>query len=120
MLAKKNSDSRLNIAGISLNNINLNYDDAQTKTKVNITKLKLNTGKINEKIPVTIDSSMHVIMPETGLGVDISTGVTAQNLLNNTGIKFEVNDFNITGKLSQDNPMPLDISVKQTRTYRFN
>jgi len=109
----ENSSSSLNIAGVSLQNINLNYTDTQTNTKANISKLELNISKISANTPTNIDSSMHINMPDTGLDVDFSTEIMASNLLSDAGMQVEVNDFTITGKMSGKSSIPLKISLEQ-------
>ncbi|MBL4659825.1 MAG: AsmA family protein [Alcanivoracaceae bacterium] len=109
----ENDSSSLNIAGVSLQNINLNYTDTQTNTKANISKLALTIGEISASMPTNIDSSMHINMPETGLDVDFSTEIIINNLLSDTGMQIEVNDFTIFGKMSGESTIPLKISLQQ-------
>jgi AsmA protein len=108
-----NSMANLDIAGIILNNINLNYTDAQTNTRAQISQLNLNTGAIKSDEPVDINSSLHLLMPDTGLDVDITAAVLASNLLSGNGLKMDVNDFDITGKLSAESTLPLQIQLQE-------
>ena len=109
----KSSSGSLNIAGVSLQNINLNYTDAQTNTKANISKLELNISEISSNTPTNIDSSMHINMPDTGLDVDFSTEIMASHLLSDAGMQIEVNDFTVSGKMSGESTIPLKISLQQ-------
>ncbi|HHL31356.1 MAG TPA: AsmA family protein, partial [Oceanospirillales bacterium] len=105
--------TKLDIAGIVLNNISLNYTDAQTNTRAQVSQLNLNTGAIKSGQPVEIDSSLHLLMPDTGLDIDISTAVLASNLLSGNGLKMDVSDFDITGKLSTESTLPLQIQLQE-------
>ena len=109
----QSSSSSINVAGVSLQNITLNYTDEQTNTKVNISKLALAISEISANKPINIDSSMHISVPDTGLDVDFSTQVIAKNVLSDTGIQIEINDFTVTGKMSGESTIPLKISLKQ-------
>ncbi len=107
------SSGQLNIAGIDLKNINLNYTDLQTNTKAVVTQFNLATGEINKTSPVKLDASLHLNMPDTGLDVDINADVLAKNLLSDSGIIAELNDFVVKGKLSTGSVMPLEISLQK-------
>jgi AsmA protein len=107
------SSGSLNIAGIDLKNINLNYTDLQSGTKAVVSQFNLATGEITQTSPVQLDTSMRLNMPDTGLDVDISANVLATNLLSGTGIKAELKDFIIKGKMSNGSIMPLEISLQK-------
>lgn len=111
--SSSNSGEKLNIAGINLNNINLNYSDAQSKTKANITNLNLAVGEVSNIFPIAMDASMHLNIPNTGMDVDITSEVIAKNFISGTGSQLTINKFHIKGKLSKDSNMPLNISLKQ-------
>lgn len=116
----KNANTKLNIAGIQLTNINLIYTDLQTSTLANISALALNTSEINETSPVDIDITMHINMPDTGLDVDLNTQVMGKNLLSDNGMFLTVNDLNISGKLNKDSHLPIDIQLQKTGTIDLN
>jgi AsmA protein len=113
----KSSGGTLNIAGIDFNNISLNYTDQQSNTTANITQLNLNIGEVSAGIPVDIQSSMHLNMPDTGLDVDIDSDIIAHGLLTDGGGKLMINDFNIKGQLSSESKMPLDIELKEAGIF---
>jgi AsmA protein len=113
----ESSSGSLNIAGIDFNNISLNYTDQKSKTTANITQLNLNIGEVSAGIPVDIQSSMHLNMPDTGLDVDIDSDIIAHGLLSNGGGKLMINDFNIKGQLSSESKMPLDIELKEAGVF---
>lgn len=104
---------KLNIAGINLNNINLNYTDAQSKTTANISNLVLAVGNVTSNSPIDIDASMHLNMPDTGIDLDITAEVIAKNFISGTDSQLTINEFNIKGKLNKGSNMPLDISLQQ-------
>ncbi len=110
------SSGSLNIAGIDLKNINLNYTDLQSGTKAIVTQFNLTTGEISKTSPVQLDTSMHLKMPDSGLDVDIIADILASNLLSDTGIKADLNNFTIKGKLSTDSVMPLELSLQKPGT----
>ncbi len=110
---KGGSAGSLNIAGIDLKNINLNYTDLQSGTNAIVTQFNLATGEISKTSPVKLDASMHLNMPDTGLDVDINADVLATNLLSDTGIKADLNTFTVKGKLSTNSVIPLELSLKK-------
>jgi AsmA protein len=111
------SSNTLEIAGIEFNNISVNYTDAQSKTNANITQLNLNIGKVSASIPIDIQSSMHLTMPDTGLDVDVDSDIIAHGLLSDGGGKLIINDFNIKGQLSSESKMPLNIELKEAGVF---
>lgn len=110
----ESSSGSLNIAGIKLSNISINYYDAQSKTQANISKLELNTGKISKSNPVNIDSFMHINMPDTGLDLDISMDMIAENILSDSGMQLTINDFAISGQMKADSHLPIKINLVQS------
>ena len=112
----KSSDTKLNIAGIHLNNIKIAYTDLQTKTVANISKLNLSTSEIKPASPFDFGVTMHVNMPNTGVDVDLTSTLIVNGLISGNGLQLTVNDFNVTGKLSKDSNLPIDINLKQTGT----
>jgi AsmA protein len=113
----ESSSRTLNIAGIDFNNISLNYTDQQSKTTANITQLNLNIGEVSAGVPVDIQSSMHLNMPDTGLDVDVDSDIIAHGLLSDDGGKLMINDFSIQGQLSSESKMPLNIELKETGVF---
>ena len=109
----ESSSGSLNIAGVRLQNINLNYTDVQTNTKANLSKLELNISEISANTPTNIDSTMHINMPDTGLDIDFSTEIIVSHLLSDAGMQIEVNDFTVSGKMSGESTIPLNISLEQ-------
>ncbi len=106
------SSGSINIAGVDLNNIKINYTDLQSKTKAVITQFNLTTGEISKDSAVELDASFHMSMPDDGLNVDVSTELLANNLLaDNKDILVSINDFEINGKLNSQSQMPLEISI---------
>ncbi len=114
------SSGSLNIAGIDLKNINLNYTDLQTNTKAIISEFNLTTGEITKTSPVQLDTSMHVTMPDTGLDVNIDADVLAKNLLSDAGIQLELNNFTVKGKLSTDSILPLEVALQKPGNINLN
>ncbi|MCF6319780.1 MAG: AsmA family protein, partial [Proteobacteria bacterium] len=111
--ASSSSSGQLNIAGIDLKNINLNYTDLQTNTKAIVTQFNLVTGAIDKTSPVKLDVSLRLEMPDTGLDVNINADVLANNLLGDAGIVAKLNDLVVKGKLSTDSVMPLELSLQE-------
>ncbi len=107
------SSGQLNIAGVDLKNINLNYTDLQTNTNAVVTQFNLVTGAINNTSPVKLDVSLRLEMPDTGLDVNINADILAKNLLGDAGIVAELNNFIVKGKLSTDSVMPLELTLQK-------
>ena len=108
------SNATLNVEGVNLTNVSINYKDAQSKTNANITKLSMDMSEIAKNKTVDTDVSMHVVMPDTGLDVDIKTNLGIQNMLADSGMIIDIKDFDISGKLSSDSSLPLEISLNET------
>lgn len=107
----------INIAGVDLSNIKINYTDLQSKTQAVITQFNLTTGQITKGKAVELDASLRLLMPDTGLNVDVSSDISAKNLLSdNKGVVATINGFNIKGKLSAQDKIPLEISIKKPGT----
>ncbi|VAW37754.1 hypothetical protein MNBD_GAMMA01-112 [hydrothermal vent metagenome] len=104
---------KFSIAGISLNNITLNYFDSQAGMTLNISKLELTTSEIAINSLVTIATSMQILMPDSGLNINLTSDIIAKNLLSDEGIEFSINNFKVAGQLSSDSPIPLDINATQ-------
>ncbi len=109
---KNQAATAINIEGIELNNINLNYTDLKANTRVNISDFSLNTGTINKKDPVDVATDMHVVMPDSGLDVVAKATLEIKNLLSDAGIKINLNDLNINGKMN-NNALPVSIEINQ-------
>jgi len=107
------SSGTLSIEGIGLSDIEVNYTDAQSNTHAIISKLALNTGKLNTQSSVDIDIDLHINVPDTGLDLDFSTDIIATNLLTNKPIQLDVNELNLAGQLSSEGHIRLDISLEQ-------
>ena len=114
------SSGSLNIAGIDLKNINVNYTDLQSKTKAVVSQFNLSTGEISQSAPIKLDTSLHLSMPDTGLNVNVSADVLAKNLLAGSGTVIDINDFNIKGKMSGESDLPLVVSLKQAGTINLD
>lgn len=109
----KSSTNKLDIAGVDLKNIEINYTDLQTNTKAKISKLNLSTDQITTNKAVQIDTSLHLNMPDSDLNVDVSSEVLAKNLLSGSGLIAELNELVISGQLSSESHMPLEIFLKK-------
>ena len=108
------STATLNIEGVKLSNININYKDSQTITHANITNLSMDMSEISKNTTVNTDITMHLQMPDTGLDVDIETDLSIQYMLTDTEMKINIKDFEISGKLSSDSSLPLMISLNES------
>ncbi len=108
------STATLNIEGVKLSNININYKDSQTITHANITNLSMDMSEISKNTTVNTDITMHLQMPDTGLDVDIETDLSIQYMLIDTEMKINIKDFEISGKLSSDSSLPLMISLNES------
>ncbi len=111
--SETSSNAKLNIAGIKLNNITVNYTDLQAKTQAKISKLNLTTSEISAINPIDIKAYLHVAVADTGLDVDMTTQVTAKNLLGDTGVIIDIDDFSVKGQSSSDNELPIDVSLNE-------
>jgi len=105
------STSSLNIEGIKLTNININYKDTQANTHANISQFSMDTSEITENKTVDTDISMHVNMPDTGLDVDVETDLNIQNLLSDSNVMINLNSLSISGKISSDSEIPLLVKL---------
>lgn len=112
--SQTSSQSKLNIAGIQLKNITVNYSDLQANTQAKISQLSLTTSEISSVNPVEIQASLNMAISETGLNVDVSSHVMAQNILNDDGAFFNIEAFSIKGQLSSDSKLPIDVSLKES------
>lgn len=108
------SDATLNIEGVKLSNVSINYKDSQAKTQANISKLSMDTSEISQDKSVDTEISMHVTMPDTGLNVDLKSDLKIQNMLSDSGMLIDINDFEISGKLSSDSNLPLTITLDKS------
>jgi AsmA protein len=112
--SNETNSGKLNIAGIDLNNIKVNYADSQNKTTANLNHLMVTVGEIKAGQPVDLDASLHLNMPETGLDVDVTTDITVSDLLAASGLVADINAFSVNGKMSTQSVMPLTISLEKT------
>lgn len=107
------STATINIEGVKLSNISINYTDIQTNTHANITKLSMDMSEIFKNTTVNTDISMHVQVPDTGLDVDVKTDLSIYHMLTDTDMKIDIIDFEVSGKLSSDSSLPLTISLNE-------
>jgi AsmA protein len=76
-----------------------------------MTNFDFSTDNITDGKSVNMQASMHVNMPDTGLDVDVSTDLIANNLLSESGADFFIKDLDIDGLLNSESKMPLKISL---------
>jgi len=107
------TSKEIKIAGISLDGVNANYSDKQNNTSFELSQFELSTTAINSTEPVSIDTSLRLFMPESGLEVDIETDIIATNILSDKGILLDLNELSVSGKLNKDSTIPLNISLLQ-------
>ena len=108
----KSPSTEINIEGVELNDIQVNYTDLKTNTRINVSNFNLKVGKINKKDPVEVASKMHVSMPDSGLDIDLIADIKAKNLLADAGIQVDLDTLSIVGKMN-NNATPINVTLQK-------
>lgn len=104
--SKESLLTAIDIGGINIQDINLQYQDLQTKKTVSLKNFNLNVGHLqeNKPFPVSADFTFNLDNNKQPLSASIKTSCTVA--LNLVAQHFVINDFTLKGNL-QGEMLPL-------------